>query len=318
MTRNNTTIPCKTIVDKNTLFVNGPNTQLALTESPDYFLYMERLTGNIANITNQKNLKASRGVAKLRFSIDENNSINIPKLFEFSFQIFAESMGSVILVLEKDGFVIDEVITELKKGDLIENKISTAISSFDELKNIAVYLNVQTPIGKIGLKRAKAKVLTSKMYKTVLNPIHLSKPLSIRDACGILRTNSRYSNDVLEYFNSLNKPYFIHFLDGDDWGKRAALNRGNYIDKWDHKTSFDFFKISIYKDSVSQWVDEFIIISPEDLTEKIDEMLRTKDFTMTHLLTKVSKGTMSTISHLNKLMRKKKLIKKGVTYNVDL
>lgn len=309
-------ILCKTIVAKNNLFVKGTNTQSALTaKSSDYFLYMERLSGNTSNI---KNFRPSRGSAKLQFYVDKSNQVNLPISFEFSLHVFAESIGDCFVSLKKNDEHIKRVKIHLNKGDSREVKIKTEISSFDELDSIVIYLDAETALGKIGLQNAVAKIFTCEEYKTILNPIHLSKPISITDSLGILRTNSRYSNEILNHFNRLKKPFFIHFLDGDNWSKRDLWNqRGcSYIDKFDFMFSYEFFNLSIYKDAVFQWVDEFVIISPEDLTVHIEELLKNKDFTMTHLVKKVDNANINTLPILNKLMKDKKKVKKGITYRV--
>lgn len=157
----------------------------------------------------------------------------------------------------------------------------------------------------------------SKKYKTLIDVQHLTKTVRLNDSIAILRTNNNNIHDIFEILNSKNKYYYIHFLDGDKWKERDLWKENQFIDKYDFDTAYDLFRLSPYKDCVFQWMDEFIIVSPYDLTEKITELLEKKDFTMTRLVYKTINSDFSDVARLSNIVREKKELGRGKSYYIE-
>ncbi len=154
-------------------------------------------------------------------------------------------------------------------------------------------------------------------YLSVTKPRYLQYELMPNDALPVLKTNVDLIEQVLEHFNSLDKKYFVYFLDGDSWGQRNEWKNNRFVDKYDFQLSNEFFRIPLYKDSIFLWTDEFIIINPCSITKDIDSVLMSKDFTMTKLIYCSEKIDFQTIAKLSYMVRIKKLINPGAWHLID-
>jgi len=159
--------------------------------------------------------------------------------------------------------------------------------------------------------------MSNKSYKTLTNPKYLKRKVRVGDSIGILRTNNESVKEILMIFSNKGKSFYIHFLDGDNWKEREGWKNNKFIDRYDFETSFELFSISPYKDCVFQWADEYFLISPYDLTLKINQFLENKDFTMTRLVYKTIQADFNTIARLSHIVRDKKLIKRGCSYFIE-
>lgn len=154
-------------------------------------------------------------------------------------------------------------------------------------------------------------------YPSVTNPNYLQFELMPNDALPVLKTNSGVIEQVLEYFNSLNAEYYIYFLDGDGWGQRDIWKSNTFVDRYDFELSNEFFQLPFFKDCIFQWVDEFIIINPWDVSEAVDQVLYQKDYTMTKLRYCGRHMTFKTVAKLSHLVREKKNVQRGVWYLIQ-
>ncbi len=153
-------------------------------------------------------------------------------------------------------------------------------------------------------------------YSSITNPKYLQYELLPNDALPVIKTNADLIEQVLEYFNSLDKAYFVYFLDGDHWGQRNEWKNNGFVFRYDFQISNEFFQMVQYKDCIFKWADEFVIISPHDIRVDIDEILKKKDFTMTKLEHHSKIITFLTVAKLSRMVRKKKEIQRGIWYSI--
>ncbi len=153
-------------------------------------------------------------------------------------------------------------------------------------------------------------------YETLTRPNYLKFKIRPEDALPVLKTNSDFMDNILECFNSKNKHYFLYFLDGDYWKEQDIWKNNRFIWKVDFQISYDFFEISPFKDGIAQWVDEFILVSPYDISDQIDKVLSSKNFTMTKLIYSSDQMSFKTIALLSRIVRKKKELARGIWYPI--
>lgn len=132
-----------------------------------------------------------------------------------------------------------------------------------------------------------------------------------------LRSNAQYNSIVLEAFNKSNQIFYIHYIDGDNWGdsERWKSNHKEFND-----TPNLLYEISTYKDCIWKYADEFVIIDFINHSEEIRNLVIPHDETFTTVIYKCDGNILSYDDIMNKVkthMWKSKEIKRGDIYEYD-
>lgn len=154
-------------------------------------------------------------------------------------------------------------------------------------------------------------------YKSLTNPNYLNNKININDALPVMKTNAERIGQLLLKMNEYEKQYYMYFLDGDNWKERETWKCNSAVWRFDFQCSYDMFCAVKYKDCIVQLADEIIIISPYDISKKIDAILKSKNFTMTKLVYQSASMNYRTVAVLSHMVREKKNIQKGTWYYIS-
>lgn len=155
-------------------------------------------------------------------------------------------------------------------------------------------------------------------YASITHPEFLDYKIRMVDALPVMKKNRHTLKTVLTCLNAVGKPYYLYFLDGDQWGMRDAWQTKTFVDRYDFQFSYDLFSCVKFKDCAAQWADEYILISPVKINHKIDQIIRSRNFTMTKLVHRSNSMSYETIVKLSHIVRAKKNIKRGIWYDITI
>jgi hypothetical protein len=158
------------------------------------------------------------------------------------------------------------------------------------------------------------------IYKTYTGRLICPIDVEVREAnvWSVIRGNAHYLDELLRQFSLDNSTYYIHFLDGDNWGEREIwLNGANQ----DSLLAIELFNIFENKDCVCGYADEFLLLDNVDRTLDIFNILEKKDFTLSTVVFKCNRPLTSWLEIRKQVLNKlyeQKAKRKGCVYNYTL
>jgi hypothetical protein len=155
------------------------------------------------------------------------------------------------------------------------------------------------------------------IYKTYTGRLICPIDTEVRgeNVWSVIRGNAHYLDELLSTFSLENSTFYIHFLDGDNWGERDIWLKGA---NQDCSIAMEIFNKFENKDCVCGFADEFLLLDTTDRTQDIIDILKEKNFTMTTVIFKCNKPLNSWSEIRRQILDtlyEQKLIKKGSISN---